>query len=531
MFTRKYYSLLTMLLVISGIFLTLIVAGSLISGHAQTPLKPVGELRIGVSSLLTQTFHPFLAPYARKFYYEVMFDHLVGVNEKGEPSPEHSIAFKWEEASDHLSWTFYIRDGVKFHDGTPLTLDDVKYSIDTILDEKNVCARSLHIPYQDRVEIVPPNKVVVHMKKPWPIMHYLLGPLGQGGGVILPKKYIEEKGTRYFETNPIGTGPYRFLEQKEADYIKFVAQDHHWRVGTPKYKNLTFKAIPEEETRVANLIRGELDIITVSIAKSKELEKRGFPIRSKHGAVDLFLEFLRTYEPTNPLHKKEVRQALIYAIEKAAILENILLGRGKLIGHAPYMFSGSIGYKEYPVTPYDPKKAKELLAKAGYPEGFTIYLYSYVTTVPEQELINEAIAGYWEAIGMKVKILKMESGAFMPIWTKKKEPPGPAAHMHSWSDRPQATWRPIYHSDVKKFYFSQTADPEMDRLIEEFDKQITLKGYIEATRKCVEHVLANFYKSGVANTSLLFATNKETPEWEIGRGIDSYRFEYIGAKK
>ncbi len=101
-------------------------------------------------------------------------------------------------------------------------------------------------PYLDRVEIVPPNKIVTHLKKPWIFMPYLVSPLSEGQIVILPKKYIEEKGVPYFENHPVGTGPYKFLEKREGEYIKLVAQDSHWRIGTPKYRYLTFKLMPEE---------------------------------------------------------------------------------------------------------------------------------------------------------------------------------------------------------------------------------------------------------------------------------------------
>ena len=497
---------------------------------ASSGSQPSGELKIGLPTLHSETFHPFRARNTRKIYYEPLYDYLVGLDVNMNLVP--GIATKWEEAPDKLSWTFWIRDGVTFHDGTPMTLDDVKFSLDTMMDEKNVCVRSLHKPHQDRVEIVPPNKIVVYLKKPWPVMPYLLSSAGQGGGIILPKKYIEEKGVAYFETHPMGTGPFKFAGKKEADFIKYEALNHHWRTGTPKYKYLTFKKMSEEGTRVAALKAGELDIVMVSRTQAKELGGQGFPIVEKKAAVDINLDFLRVYETNNPLHKKAVRKALVYAVDKKAILKHILLGRGKTIGQCCYMFSTSIGYKDYPVTPYEPKTAQKLLAEAGYPNGFTIYLYSYATTVPEQKMICETIAGYWTAIGMKVKILEISPGAFFAVWTKKKAPPGPAAFVHSWATRPQASWRPIFHSNVKRFYFSQTADNELDQLIEKFDKQVTLDGYISATRKCEERVLEMLYKSGIANVNIPFATRKDVPAWNCGKGnIDSFRFESIGAVK
>ena len=517
---------------VSGIFLFVLcldLSGSLAWGAA--PAKPIGELRIGVSTLYTETFHPYRALPARKLYLDQMYDYLVGIDEKMNLDPKLGVAYKWEEAPDHLSWTYYIRDGVRFHDGTPMTLEDVKYSIETVLDEKNVIGPPNFKPYLDRVEIVPPSKIVTHLKKPWIFMPYLVSPLSEGQIVILPKKYIEEKGVPYFENHPVGTGPYKFLEKREGEYIKLVAQDSHWRIGTPKYRYLTFKLMPEEGTRDAALRAGEVDIIQVSIARSKQLEADGFPTREKDGTADMNLIFQRIYQKDNPLNKKDVRQALVYAIDKNSIWKHVLLGRGKVMGHTAYMFSTSVSFKEYPVTPYDPKKAKELLAQAGYPNGFTIYLYSFETGLPEQKLVNETIAGYWKAIGMEVKILEMDYAALRPIWLKQREPAGPAAHTFCWPSKVTGTWASIYGSDIKTFQFSQIQDPEMDRLMKAISDQVSLRGYIEAERKATEWIMANYYNSGIASVSALFSTRKDVPGWALGKDAYAYRFEYIGAKR
>ncbi len=111
----------------------------------------------------------------------------------------------------------------------------------------------------------------------------------------------------------------------------------------------------------------------------------GFQLVRRTVPADMNLIFQRIYQKDNPLNKKDVRQALVYAIDKNSIWKHVLLSRGKVMGHTAYMFSTSVSFKEYPVTPYDPKKAKELLAQAGYPNGFTIYLYSFETGVPGAE--------------------------------------------------------------------------------------------------------------------------------------------------
>jgi ABC-type transport system substrate-binding protein len=190
------------------------------------------------------------------------------------------------------------------------------------------------------------------------------------------------------------------------------------------------------------------------------------------------------------------------------------------------MFTWSIEYKPYPPTPYDPEKAKKLLAEAGYPNGFTMYIYSFSTFLPETKLINEAIASYWEAIGLKVKVLEMDYSAFKPVWTHKQNTPGPAMFLLAYPNRPVYPWTE-HHS---KGLYSHTKDPKLDKMIESFQAETTLEGYINAARKLMDHVLENFYASGICTADQIYAMNKKVPLWEMGKGVASARWEYIGAE-
>ena len=498
--------------------------------------KPSGELRIGVASLLTETFHPFQGPPARRIYFDVMYDWLVGFTSDMRVDPTTSIAYKWEETPDRLKWTFYIRDGVKFHDGSPVTLEDVKYVLEQTLHPHTTISRETWLRKLEKVEIVPPNKVVVYLKEPYHFMDYFVSAGHEMGCPIFPKKYIEEKGIEYFEKHPVGSGPYKFLEKKEGEYIKFEAQDRHWEVGTPKYKYITFKLMPEEGTRIAALKKGEVDAIQMSLARIKEVEKAGFSVRQKPAAADLTLIFQRTFRKTTPLSKKKVRQALVYAIDKAGINEHILLGRGKLGGHTVYLFTTSLalaGQPPYPLTPYDPKKAKKLLAEAGYPNGFTIYLYSYETALPEQKLVNEAIAEYWKAIGMDVKILEMDYGAWRPIWRKQREPAGPAANTFYWPSKATGTWTIMSCEDGREggLGFGQMCDPVVDENIKKMRASRTDEEWMKYERKAGEGVMAGYYTSLIASIGTFFAVTKEIPEWDMGMESYGYCFDHIGASK
>lgn len=498
----------------------------LLCGQSAQAQKATEELRIGLSTLYDQTLHPIWGSTYRKSYLEPMYDFIIGVDKNGNFDPKQSIAYKWEVAPNLLSWTFYIRDGVRFHNGDPLTIEDVKYTIEQAGGEKNRSLSPAAFKANiDRVEAVPPNKVVVYLKKPWPILLYFLSTLTGPEGMVQPKRYIEEKGEKYFMAHPIGSGPYKFYEWKENVHVKFVAQDSHWRVGIPKHKYLTFKLLPEEGNREAALRSGEVDIIPVGLARLKGLKDGGFTVNKKKDGIFLSLLFLQDWRPEFPTHKQEVRQALIYAINKREILKEILMGEGELVGSAVCMLTWALEYKPYPLTPYDPELAKKLLSKAGYPNGFTLYMYSSITILPEEKIIDEAVASYWEAIGVKVKILEMDHSARLPVYQGRKDPPGPAVTTMPFPNRAVYPWREQYHSTGT---YSHKRDPKLDRMIENFETEKTTEGYIASSRKIMDNVLENFYGTTLCTTHQFFVANRKVPLWEMGKGVASYRWEYIG---
>jgi peptide/nickel transport system substrate-binding protein len=268
-----------------------------------------------------------------------------------------------------------------------------------------------------------------------------------------------------------------------------------------------------------------VDVIVVGLSRAKALSNAGYVVHQKKDGLYVGLMWLRVWDPEFPTTKKKVRQALIYAINKNDIVEQILLGRGKVVGTATSMFTWSIEYKPYPPTPYDPEKTKKLLREAGYPNGFDIDIYSFVTKLPETKLINEAIAAYWESMGINVKILEMDFSVFKTYWTKQHKPKNPTAFILAWPNRPVYSWRNMYHSTA---LYSHYRDPVIDKLIEEFETQTTTEGYKAGGQKIMDHVLDNFYASGICTTHELYALGEGVPRWEMGKGVGSYRWEYMG---
>ncbi len=157
----------------------------------------------------------------------------------------------------------------------------------------------------------------------------------------------------------------------------------------------------------------------------------------------------------------------------------------------------------------------------------SMHLYSFTQRLPEIKLINEAIAGYWEQIGVRTKILEMDYNAFRNVWTKKAEPPGPAAFTMDWPNRPFYSWRGKYHSSSM---FSSVKDPELDKMIVAAEAELDLEAYKPKSQAIMQYVLDRGYSSGIATTNELFAASKNVPGWSIGRSFGDYRFEYIGQK-
>ena len=321
-----------------------------------------------------------------------------------------SLAKSWKMV-DPLTHEFKLQEGVKFHNGEPFNAQVVKFNIERILDPKFVSRITTFLKIIDRVEVVDDYTVRIITKNPSPVLNNQLLSLR-----MIPPKYVKEKGDQYVIRNPVGTGPYRFVEWVKDDHITFEAYKEHWR-GKPPFDKVIFKPIPEESTRVAALLTGEVDIITnVPPSEIKRLKeaKNVFPIISPSTRC-MFIKF-NTEKP--PFNNKWVRQAVNYAVDKDAIIDALFDGKAdKLNGQllSPEYFGYNPTLKPYP---YDPQKAKDLLAKGGYPGGFeTDFDASSGRYLLDRE-VAQAIAGQLLKVGIKTKLQFLEWGLFMKKYVR-----------------------------------------------------------------------------------------------------------------
>src|SRR5713101_6301376 len=391
--------------VVSLFLLVLALIGLVVVGPGWAQAKP--ELTVALSSFSTEVLDPALGGHIVKYYLSLMFDYLVGTTPDGQPSRDGGLANRWENSSDYKRWTFHLRKGVKFHNGDDVTSEDVKWSLMRAIGKRSTTgyAGPLRTLIQD-IETPAPDRVVIVTKESTLIIPTYLSRSLSTEGMVLPKKYIEQVGDDVFARKPVGSGPYKFVEQVTGSHIKLAAVDNHWRIGVPKYKNMIFKLVPEETTRIALLRRGDVDVADVSRERVKELEKESFPVHFRREEAILSMWWILAPEGLPaPMKDKRVREAMNVAIDRAEIAQSIFAGKADPAA-IPLGLSWAfkdIGFKVTPemAYPYDPARAKKLLADAGVGAGFPLDVYAFqLPGLPEGKAFAEAVSGYWEKIAI-----------------------------------------------------------------------------------------------------------------------------------
>lgn len=338
-----------------------------------------------------------------------IFDTLVTRDENGNLAP--ALATEWE-AIDELTWQFKLREGVKFHNGEDFNAEAAKFSLDRLLDPETASPIA-ELKNVTGVEVVDEYTINVITEAPDPIIP---NKMVLFGGVMVPPQYIGEHDADYVAKNPVGTGPYKFVSWQKDSEVVMEANEDYWR-GAPAFKDLTFRVIPNLADIVAALKTGEIDFVqglTSDLAASVE-NAPGVKIVSSDWIRTFFISLDTAVEP---LHDKAVRQALNYAVDKQAIIDNIFAGNAKQV--ATILPRETFGYDEaIEPYPYDPEKAKELLADAGYPDGFEVSFDGVTAELTEVQ----AIIGYLEAVGITVNLNVTDSSTLVSNMAAKTASP------------------------------------------------------------------------------------------------------------
>jgi peptide/nickel transport system substrate-binding protein len=366
---------------------------------------PEGELTWAVHISLAPTWFdpaetpsvitPFMMLYA-------MHDALV------KPMPGHplapSLAESWSLSKDGLAYEFVLRKGVKFHNGDPLGAEDVKFSLERY---KGGAAATFKARVAG-VDVLDPQRVRIRLKQPWPDFMTFYGSPATGAGWIVPKKYVEKVGDDGFKRHPVGAGPYRFVSFQPGVELVLEANESYWR-KTPSVKRLIFRSVPDDTTRLAMLKRGEADI-AYSLRGPLGEEVRRTPGLTLKAAIPTFTEwlvFVEQWDPKSPWADRRVRLAANLAIDRKVLNDSEYLGFARVSSSIiPHEFQF---YWPAPAYPHDGKRAKALLAEAGYPNGFDA---GDLSTDAVYAATGEAVINDFRAVGIRARLRPLERAAF-----------------------------------------------------------------------------------------------------------------------
>jgi peptide/nickel transport system substrate-binding protein len=374
---------------------------------------PAGTLTIGVHvTLVNRWLDPadaegLITPF---MVFYILHDALV------KPMPGNinapSLAESWSVSKDGLTYEFVLRKNAKFHNGDPVTPEDVKFSYERYRGS----GAKLFKDKVKEVQIVPPNRVRFVLKEQWPDFMAFYGTSATGAGWIVPKKYVEKVGDEGFRKAPVGAGPFRFVSFNPGVELVLEAFPDYWR-KTPHVKRIVMRSIPDESTRAAALKTGEVDLAYLFGGPiASELRKSpGLKIVAPILYGIYWLDFLDQWDPKSPWHDQRVRLAASLAIDRNAINEAEMLGLGHPTGSfVPPEFEFAL---KIAPPPYDPARAKKLMAEAGHASGFDA---GELTPLPPYTSLGEAVANYLQAIGILTRVRTMERAAFLSSWREKK---------------------------------------------------------------------------------------------------------------
>ncbi|WP_100010180.1 ABC transporter substrate-binding protein [Lentibacillus sediminis] len=389
------------------------------------------------------------------------------------------LAEDWENI-DEYTWRLTLKEGVEFHNGAEFNAESVKFSIDYILDEANNSAYRSRWVNVEKVTAVSDYEVEIKTSEPFPsLLDRITEDL-----LIMEPGYVQDVGLDQAAKEPVGTGPYKFVEWSRDNYLKLEAFDDHWR-GEPSIKNVEFRYMPEFSSRMAAFLSGEIDLFkNVPVDSVEEIENTENAKIEQVDSSRINYLALNTFHD-GPLQDVKVRQAINYAVNVDELLKTILNGYGtKMTGPLAEINSGYVETDEYE---YDPEKAVELIEEAGYdPESMNLSLDTPNGRYPMDSYVAQGIAAQLSEIGIEVDVQVNEWGNHLDRIQNRE-----------MGDMFILGWGPAFtpQSTIENLFtevapYSSFYDPEIEQKIMEtnaiFNEEERLQGYAELQHELVE---------------------------------------------
>jgi len=491
-----------------------------------------GKLTIMVGDLLNERFDPVFAnaPGSHN-YFRIAHGYLISTNEKTELVP--GIASNWEISSDGLTWTFTIREGVKWHEGTELVPEDVLWSLQHMVGpqafEYTTGSLAGISRAMERIELSGPDTVSMTTTVPFTTFYIIVSEASNSSYPVMPKRATlrDEAEELAYDSNPIGAGFMRLTNHVPASVMSFERFDDFYyqpKNGFPEDKRVNFQTlemflVPEESIRVAALRAAEADIAPVSLASRKQVEAGGGGLVFGPEGVVVEARLMGCFEPQRPCHDKRVRQALDYAIDKE-LMRDTLFGGPEVFQVKGWSLvtPSTIGYTpELDPWPFDPDKARQLLADAGYPngEGFGKLIVNTwpASSMPLQVEVAQLVADNWR----RELELDVEVRAGDSTGVKKMEVAGELNGQILW--REQETRRDATSGTNSKYADPENIvrvhdDPELLRLVQETIQIVDSDERAEASKMLYQRLRDESYQLGIGYVNIPWGVGPRVLTWQ-----------------
>ena len=488
--------------------------------NAEAAVTPQGTITVAVTTLAEEGFLPDRNSTSSGPLWECVYSHLIYTPHLPNGKFMPGVAEKWEYSKDYRTLTFKLRKGIQFQDGWgELTADDVKWTIQFITRPASTSIVSSEMK-SNITSIETPDRytVVLKLKDADPGL-WLRFSSSDMAVPILCKKYVETVGEEKANRNPVGSGPYRLVEQRIGDYAKFEALNNHWLV-VPEFKYLVLKVVPEVSTRIAMLKTGEVDVaLELGVDQLQEVEKAKLKAIVSKNANMNFIPFggmltkkdkryVEGYHQQDPWKDIRVREAMNIAIDRTSLAKNVFQG----LATPSAIWVALPGWDKLKPIPYDPKRAKQLLAEAGYANGFSFKIAVNMKD-PVNPLIAEAVASYWAAIGLKAEINPIEYATWRTTNKSGKTAGWVWTHMMSnFADFSSVLTGYELENSSTPFWQSEETTMVIEKILKETDPKKRDMAYQELSR-----LYRSIYSHiPIAYSSKLHAAGKTVGEWFPG---------------
>jgi glutathione transport system substrate-binding protein len=412
-----------------------------------------------------------------------IYDGLLGFTPEMKIKPE--LATSWEASTDARIFTFHLRRGVKFQDGTPLNAQAVKLNFDRARDAEHKLKKYSLYEEIASVDAVDDFTVRFTLKKPFGAMLY---NFAHPSSRIISPAALKQHGAQ-IGRHPVGTGPFKFVSWTPGQEIVLERNPDYWESGKPTVDRIVFRLIPEDASRVAMLLSGEAQFVfPVPGVQVEAVSKAPGVTVQKRWSIYAYYVAMNTQHV--PFNTQAVRQAMNYAVDKSALIQVVLRSFGRPLD-AP-ITPGVIGYSA--VQPdgwsYDIRKAKELLAEGGFPQGFTTVLW--LNNQTENLRLGEAIQQMLAKVGVTLRLQPMEAGTLTAVRYKPFAENQSHMNLAGWSPstgdadwglRPHfdsASWPPTLFNIA--FYKNPKVDALLHDALETADQKRRDKDYAQAMR-------------------------------------------------